>query len=355
MKKKKRNGNLIYLFVYLDFCVITILVALFLRQTFFYFLLVGELLLPVISRQLAAKVFFSLTPELTFMPPVAQKNHNAYLRIRLKNPYPIPFPSASFMLTVSAAYYDGSKKEYHVLPLLAKSDNLLEYPVFLNKCGMYEARLSELEGTDFLHIFSFHREVDIISTIRVFPQGEPTEIMHETIYSEGFDEYEESTRKGNVSSNVTDIREYQPGDRLQKIHWKLSEKLDKLYVKENESTSTNEFFLLMELFQPALKDCNGDIASMQALDDTLEHAFSIALELLEAGEIFSFVVYSTTKEDFVSFVIRSREDLENAFTNIYYEPSYETEDLALTVYERAGMNKGTLIHVTHKGADDVSD
>nr|MCR5654993.1 hypothetical protein [Lachnospiraceae bacterium] len=72
-------------------------------------------------------------------------------------------------------------------------------------------------------------------------------------------------------------------------------------------------------------------------------------------EIFSFMVYSTTREDFLTYVIRCKEDLEAAFTGIYYEPVYEIEDLALTTYERAGMNKGTLIHVTHKGADDVSD
>ncbi|MCR5654190.1 MAG: hypothetical protein K6G07_00900, partial [Lachnospiraceae bacterium] len=82
-KKKKEHPNLIYLFVYLDFMTITILVAIFLRQTFFYALLVGELALPFLSRYIASRVFDALSPEMDLLPLIAHKNNEARLRIRI--------------------------------------------------------------------------------------------------------------------------------------------------------------------------------------------------------------------------------------------------------------------------------
>ena len=173
------------------------------------------------------------------------------------------------------------------------------------------------------------------------------------MYTEGFDEFEESEKKGNVSSNVTDVREYRPGDRLQKIHWKLSSKIDKLMVKENEATSTNQFFMLLELYQPSREDCAADPALNAILDTALEQAQSLALELIEAQEIFVFAFYSVGKEDFVMSTIRCQDDFTEALSECFYEKAYDTENLALDIYERSGLSKGTLLHITHKGVDDV--
>ena len=41
----------------------------------------------------------------------------------------------------------------------------------------------------------------------------------------------ESKKKGYDFSEVTGIREYIPGDKLQNIHWKLSAKKDILMVR----------------------------------------------------------------------------------------------------------------------------
>ena len=124
-------------------------------------------------------------------------------------------------------------------------------------------------------------------------------------------------------------------------------------VKENESTSTNEFFLLVELYQPSEESCGKNAFLFNALDNALDEAWSLSLELIQEGEIFTFASYSTAREDFVMSTIRCREDLESAFSECFYEPSYDTENLALDIYEKSGMKKGTLLHVTHKGVADV--
>lgn len=345
-----------FLTAYLSYTIlfsVTLLCAIFYGHTFFVLLTALELCLPVFSYVLSKYCFFHLEPTLEFKPLVTDKGETAYLTLRIKNPLQIPFASAMATLSFHSEFYGGMQEETHVLSLRSHFDNPLTFPVVLTKSGMYEASVPLLQGYDYLHLFHFKKALDLHAQIRVFPNTQPAEERHEALYSEGFDEFEESSKSGNVSSNVTDIREYQPGDRLQKIHWKLSSKIDKLMVKENESTSTNEFFLLMELFQPKEEDCGTDEDLRNALDHSLDEAWALALELIQAGEIFTFAIYSLSLEDFITTIIRSKEDLENAFTESYYQPSYDTEDLGMEIYEKSGMNKGTLLHVTHKGVIDV--
>lgn len=45
------------------------------------------------------------------------------------------------------------------------------------------------------------------------------------------DEYDKD-RGGDDSSEVFDVRSYRPGDRISRIHWKLSARSDELYMKE---------------------------------------------------------------------------------------------------------------------------
>ena len=55
-----------------------------------------------------------------------------------------------------------------------------------------------------------------------------------------------SDRPGSDPGETFAIREYVPGDALRKIHWKLSEKTDRLMVREFGLPVVNEVLLLLE-------------------------------------------------------------------------------------------------------------
>lgn len=349
-----KKGTFVISYIsYILVLAVTVFCAVFYLQTFFFLLLILVVCLPVFSWFLTGYCFKKLAVSLDFIPLATTKNETAVLSLSVNNPTRIPFASLTVPLTLRSLLYSEEESNTHILSLRPLNANKLTFPVVLTKSGLYEAEILKIEGFDYLHLFHFSKTVGKTTQLRVFPNTLPRRERHEALYSEGFDEFEESNKSGNVSSNVTDIREYRPGDRLQKIHWKLSSKIDKLMVKENESTSTNEFFVLLELYQPREADCGKDSALLNALDTALDEAWGISMELIQAGEIFSFAVYSTTAQDFVMSTIRSAGDLENAFLECFYEPSYETENLALDIYEKSGMKKGTLLHITHKGVLDV--
>ena len=61
------------------------------------------------------------------------------------------------------------------------------------------------------------------------------------------EEFTESDHKGNLSSDIKEIREYRPGDRLQRIHWKLSAKTGKLIFREAMEPVRHRIVLTLDL------------------------------------------------------------------------------------------------------------
>ena len=62
------------------------------------------------------------------------------------------------------------------------------------------------------------------------------------------------SRRGNDPGEVRSIREYVPGDPVRNIHWKLSEKTDKLLVKELGTPITDQFLVILDTGREISRD-----------------------------------------------------------------------------------------------------
>ncbi len=325
---------------------------MFYLQTFFYFILALLLCFPVISYNLSKRTFNGLIPELTLSPSSCGKGTECELEVAIDNPSILPVSCFEFTIEFRSLFYGGDPPATHSLQIKSHSKNVLSFPVSFNKCGIYTAKITDIRAFDYLHLFSFKKAADINASLTVMPSKEPSEEDIRDLETEGFDEFTDTDRRGNHSANVTDIREYIPGDRLSRIHWKLTEKLDKLIVKENEATSSNEFTVLLELYQPSAEECirayeesgGTDDSLCRTLDKAIEEAWSVSSGLIAAGEQFNFMFYDKAG-DFSVSRIGCTDDLTDIMTRAFYSGCYDTKDLALSVYNAAGLNKGTLIHV----------
>ncbi|MCR5720121.1 MAG: DUF58 domain-containing protein [Lachnospiraceae bacterium] len=339
-------------FCYAAFLVTVLILAAFYLQTFFYLILVLMIGFPIISYNLSKYVFERLEVKLKLTGDES-RDRSSFIIVETVNQSFIPLASYEFTLNVSSSLYGGQKPVTYSFMLKARDNNTMKFPLQFDKNGIYEVKITSFGAYDFFHIFKFHRDIELVENITVLPDCEPSDRLKDSMLTEGFDEFEENEKKGIVTGNVTDVREYRPGDRLSRIHWKLTEKMDKLMVKENEATASNRFVILLELYQPSLEKCNemyeagglGDESSFFILDKAIEEAWAVSMELINAGQSFQFMYYSKTKDDFDIHDINDKAGLTEAMTKAFYTPAYDTPDLALSVYERAGMNKGTLIHV----------
>ena len=317
----------------------------FYMQPLFLLLEMLMLALPLVSYLVTRFVFSRLQTSVSCHSSFAVSDETISCELLLDNPTIFPLLDCTLTYQISSSFYPCDQQRNLICPAYSKGDFRFQIPLSFHRSGCYQITLYSLTAHDYLHFFHFSKSLLCEKEITIYPKRNKSIYFDATSYGEGFDEFEEASKTGNISSNVTDIREYQPGDRLQKIHWKLSAKIDKLMVKENEQTSSSQFTVLLELFQPdAASDC---------LEMSLSNGYSIACSLLEKKEPFFFSFYSITRVDFISLLIKTTDDLDAALLECFYQIPYSQEDLALTVLRKVDSGNGTILYATHKGVTDV--
>lgn len=109
-------------------------------------------------------------------------------------------------------------------------------------------------------------------------------------------------RNGYDYSEMSGIREYQSGDSMKSIHWKLTGRMDRLYVKEASVPESQERILFAETIHP--KQPDGAFC-----DELTSELFSMCTRLLEQKISFTVVWYATDKEQLESVQVEAAQDI----------------------------------------------
>ena len=107
------------------------------------------------------------------------------------------------------------------------------FALMTDHCGTLAMTAQDFVISDPLGFFAFAVKMPPQQeVVTLFPQGGGVvgPMALENFFPEG-DAYSH-TRAGNDPSETFNIRPYIPGDRIQLIHWKLSEKLDSTMIRE---------------------------------------------------------------------------------------------------------------------------
>ena len=132
--------------------------------------------------------------------------------------------------------------------IIAKPDNITkkEFDLKCEHCGLNTVKIKSLLVLDSFRIFSFKLKSSPADSVIVLPKTFETSIFVENTSS--FADSSQSVKK-NASydtSEIVGIREYIIGDSVNNIHWKLSEKTDKLLVKEFGQTVINKVLIFAD-------------------------------------------------------------------------------------------------------------
>ena len=327
--------------------LLLVLFALFFRQSFVVMLLVIMMVLPFASYHMTKHALGQLTIRMATPCTQTRKGETLPLSIVLESRSLFPLLDIHFTFQLASAYYHSAKPLSIVIGTGKFGSHALSVPVTYEHLGLFTASAYDFYTWDYLHFFRFDIAAKQSCEVAVLPPKCERMTVHEALYAEGFDEYETSEKRGNASSDVTDIREYIPGDRLQAIHWKLTAKTDKLMVKEFESTSSHQFVVLLDLYK------NPD--NPLSLDAAITNAYQISMTLIMMNELFLFGFYNDALSDFCFYPITHEDQLTEALINAYYAPAYDTPSLGFDTYIGSDLKKGSLLHACEKGVfDDFS-
>lgn len=116
-------------------------------------------------------------------------------------------------------------------------------------CGLYRISVQGCRGHDYFHIFPLHipREKQGLELF-VMPRQYETQI-HVSQYTRAFvvdSEHYHKEKSGEDFSETFGMRPYRPGDKMSRVHWKLTAKSEELMMKEGSLPIGNSVLLLAD-------------------------------------------------------------------------------------------------------------
>lgn len=310
---------------YFNMLAAMIVLFIFYHNFFFCFALILIALLPFISYFLSKRVWQQLEVKAEIPLMYIGTGNDVNIKFTVKNDkYPMPGIRAEY--TVDNGFYPNKEIQEMSLPL-RKGTHSYDWSIKSVYAGRIRLTGKTLKMQDFLGLYVFTKEWDCEAAISAIPPE--SDIIMDIIEEALTNGNEQDNDSGNAVEDVTQIkefREYIPGDRLQRVNWKISAKHDNLFVKVFEMEYNRTLTLLVELYR--------DSDSIGFLDEVITAFYSAALKMIDLEMRFNVQWYDVESGRFVTEIVEEPDGLMDAIQQMYLASSY-TEYHAYEKYKEA--------------------
>lgn len=232
----------------------------------------------------------------TVTPGSVQKGEKAELKLQIHNDKPFIYPLIKVYYRTPMSCLTGDA-EVGYLSILPFRHGEISSSFMCSLRGTYPLGIVRIEVSDMFGLFRFHMDLTKkayhkLPVLTVYPRIiRLTNLPLPQIPLEGM----QNTRlsKTDELSTVSDIRQYQYSDPMKKIHWKISSKLQELYVMNYEMTVQPHTFLFVETTPNTIPG----IAKYQMEDQIVETATALIHYILSRWLPLKLVVYSNERHD----------------------------------------------------------
>lgn len=276
------------------------------------------LLLPAILFlfPLSARPFIQVSWETT--AAVTVRGKGAALVVTVDNRSPFHIANAQLSLTMTHTLSGESVTERLVFPLSSRNVTRLTIFPRSEHCGKMAVRLNRIWLYDWLGITGVCRTLSGQTEAVVLPQGFPMDL--ELLPAEASDElgtHYSGQKPGQDPSQVFGYHEYGEGDKLKNVHWKLSDRLNRLMVKEFSQPVSSSVALAV--------DCRKGV-DPDSLDGMLELAFSLSQRLLQLGVLHD-LLYFSAEYGLEKRSIQTEDDIYQAIQRMFEAPVHSSSPL----------------------------
>lgn len=361
------KGIISYIFA-MGFAVIF---GLFLDANVGFFILLMLLLAPLISVLSAwlSSRFISVSARME--GNLLSKGDTCRMTAGIKNNSLFPTPPILVNFTDEV----GVKSESKGMLVSVLPGETKEFEVIFKAklCGMSVAGIREIRVTDYLGLFSFavkgsflQKEIAVIPDIAQISAKDDNliKVMQTSMHFCDSDDTVEVS--AHVSGGLVgyDNRDYEPGDPLKRINWKLSAKRDRLLVRlEDEMASKSVNVVLDSAFYKREVDivsaagllqyrqCTEKEIIPKIAEDAVENALGITGVLIRHNYTVNF--YAMTDKGFSCHEIIDEADLEAVRMQLAYYRFYDSKDVARLPSDEGNFKEKAGVFVTPNSYGDT--
>ncbi|MGN0378211.1 MAG: DUF58 domain-containing protein [Butyrivibrio sp.] len=247
----------------------------------------------------------------------AVRGQKYLIRFRVKNTSPIPvlWGKVKFSVKTMGSKRKLLKKQVRVkmnFSCSPRQTQFFEYVLESAHCEVVAVSLKRFTTWDFLHIFGFGKKSKSSCDIVVMPDSPGAEITGKMSagLSNGDSEIYSTVRPGNDPTEIFGVREYEGGDKIRSIHWKLSSKAGELMVKEYGLPLTDRDYVVIDLFGE-----DHELRERVKLEDEMyELLYGLTAVMTARGFGFNAVYFNG---QYNAVRVETQTDIENLFVDLY--------------------------------------
>lgn len=296
------------LVVQIFFAVIIIICAVFYVMYLWDFalvLLISVLIIPVVMLLTTYIAKKNISAEFALKNDTAAKNESFPVQIKLVNRSIFPIGKAEAHIEYCNIFNSESSSFILLMPIQARNEQSVSFQLSSKYCGIVTVRCKGISIYDPLRLFRFTVGKNIHTEIAVMPEGH--EISGQVCFTDRVNE-ESSVfsehKSGDDPSEVFDLRGYNPGDKINRIHWKLSSKKDDFIVKDYSLPVDIPCTLFLDL------KCSVSSEFTLPVFDTLVETFvSVSRFMIENERIHTIIYYDGKAEAFIEKTISDYDSL----------------------------------------------
>ena len=276
-------------------------------------ILLMALFLPIIMFILLILIRKSVYVEVETKSPVVEKKSlmgtgEIVLLVTVENTSSwLPLLRGTIFLSYENAFSGEKGKRRLHFSADCQQKQTKELVIPIHSVGDVELTINKIKIYDYLNIFSWKlMKKQDGGDVLVLPPMKEIFLEKDCLVGDDAGDSDKYSpyKKGEDASEIFDIREYEDGDKIQRIHWKLSYKKQTLMVKEYSLPLANATVIFVDF---SLSRIDHDKEKLVSI--LVQGIYSISMELLENELSQRFVWYDANEDVIREEMVKREEEL----------------------------------------------
>ena len=231
--------KIIYFFIVIGTLLFTILYSDYFPLAIFITVLLLPIVLNIIIKNINLNIESSDVLE--------SKDKEISVKIVIKNNSIFPVLNGELKLSCYNKFSNNKEIEYINFPINSKEGESITFKIKSKYCGKLIIQAESLKIYDYLTISSVKKKLNKSKEIIILPNIYNLSLFNKILDVNSLDgESFSKDKSGDDPSEVFNIREYVEGDKIQRIHWKLSSKVNNIMIKEYSQPISNSSIIIVE-------------------------------------------------------------------------------------------------------------
>lgn len=345
--------------IYFVFVIATIYLGIMYKWKESIWLLSAEIVFPFLCSGMAWIAGRRMEWSIVLLKDTAEKGENIPLKIQIRNKSRLP----SVVQAICSYRYISGEEQKRIrksVYVSAKKRGQLETHIPAKYCGKIEVSISKMRIFDYWGFISVQKKCREKYEITIMPKPFPVELVisNRTRWFPVDGESYAQDRSGDDTAEIYEVREYRAGDRIQKVHWKLSAKEENLYIKEFSYPLGAAVILMLE-----------EGTREESMEQFMEVVVSVSTALLQ-GECPHYIIWQKKNTKMLRrLLIRGEEDFHGFLTELlqfekgcleknteeYYRHEYKSDTYSTLVKIRTDLtlqvNQEESMDMKHPGPE----